>query len=112
MGTSNDAPNDYFGFAIGLSVTGGAIASGGFDQGSFNPAVTFGINLANYANSSAASNPSAASWFLFLLAPLLGGALAAAIFRGTRGNEFENGRWRGAEAPSDNRANETVGTVV
>jgi len=88
-GTSNDAPNHYFGFAIGLTVTGGALASGGFDQGSFNPAVTLGINLANYANGNAPLRPSMGAWILFLLAPLLGGILAAVVFRGTRGNEFE-----------------------
>jgi aquaporin Z len=98
-GVSRDAPNHYFGFAIGLSVTGGAIASGGFDQGSFNPAVTLGINIANFANSDATRMPSTASWFLFLLAPLLGGVLAAAIFRATRGNEFE--AEVGDEASSD-----------
>jgi len=87
-GTSNDAPNQYFGFAIGLTVTGGALASGGFDQGSFNPAVTLGANLANYANSGAARNPSFGAWALFLLAPMAGGALAAAVFRGTRQNEY------------------------
>jgi len=87
-GTSNDAPNHYFGFAIGLTVAGGVLASGGFDQGSFNPAVTFGINLANYANGSALRNPSAGAWLLFLLAPLLGAILAAAVFRATRGNEY------------------------
>mmetsp|Transcript_121867 Transcript_121867/g.339795 ORF Transcript_121867/g.339795 Transcript_121867/m.339795 type:complete len:282 (-) Transcript_121867:184-1029(-) len=90
-GTSNDAPNHYFGFAIGLTVTGGALASGGFDQGSFNPAVTLGTNLANYANSDQAAHtrfPSAAAWAVFLLAPIVGAALAAAVFRGTRGNEF------------------------
>jgi len=90
-GTSNDAPNQYFGFAIGLTVTGGALASGGFDQGSFNPAVTVGMNLANYANSNARLNPSSGAWLLFVLAPLLGGISAAAVFRLTRGNEFEYG---------------------
>jgi len=88
-GTSNDAPNQYFGFAIGCTVVGGALACGGFDQGSFNPAVTIGINLANYANSKATHNPSAGAWFLFVFAPMLGSALAATVFRGTRGNEFE-----------------------
>eukprot|EP00419_Tripos_fusus_P069569 CAMPEP_0172898504 /NCGR_PEP_ID=MMETSP1075-20121228/159815_1 /TAXON_ID=2916 /ORGANISM="Ceratium fusus, Strain PA161109" /LENGTH=49 /DNA_ID= /DNA_START= /DNA_END= /DNA_ORIENTATION= len=39
-GTSFDAPNHYFGFAIGGTVLAGATACGGFDQGSFNPAVT------------------------------------------------------------------------
>merc|ERR1719162_1933159 len=88
-GTSKDAPNHYFGFAIGLSVTAGAFASGGFDQGSFNPAVTFGINVANSMNSEASSHPSFGAWVLFLLAPLLGATLAAGVFRATRGGEYE-----------------------
>mmetsp|Transcript_94657 Transcript_94657/g.238638 ORF Transcript_94657/g.238638 Transcript_94657/m.238638 type:complete len:282 (-) Transcript_94657:396-1241(-) len=88
-GTSNDAPNHYFGFAIGCTVVGGALACKGFDQGSFNPAVTIGMNLANYFNSNATRNPSVGAWFVFLLAPMFGSVLAAMVFRGTRGNEFE-----------------------
>merc|ERR1711957_321401 len=87
-GTSNDAPNQYFGFAIGCTVVGGALACSGFDQGSFNPAVTIGMNLANYASTDS-PNPSVGAWFVFTLAPLVGAVLAAAVFRGTRGNEFE-----------------------
>mmetsp|Transcript_10851 Transcript_10851/g.29200 ORF Transcript_10851/g.29200 Transcript_10851/m.29200 type:complete len:287 (-) Transcript_10851:362-1222(-) len=88
-GTSNDAPNEYFGFAIGCSVVSGALACGGFDQCSFNPAVTVGMNLANYANSNSTINPSLGAWFVFIFAPFVGAAWAAAVFRGTRGNEFE-----------------------
>mmetsp|Transcript_8722 Transcript_8722/g.31127 ORF Transcript_8722/g.31127 Transcript_8722/m.31127 type:complete len:289 (-) Transcript_8722:164-1030(-) len=88
-GTSNDAPNQYFGFAIGCTVVAGARACGGFDQGSFNPAVTVGMNIANYANSNSTINPSLGAWFVFISAPFVGAALAAAVFRGTRGNEFE-----------------------
>eukprot|EP00445_Apocalathium_hangoei_P095245 CAMPEP_0204251108 /NCGR_PEP_ID=MMETSP0361-20130328/100504_1 /ASSEMBLY_ACC=CAM_ASM_000343 /TAXON_ID=268821 /ORGANISM="Scrippsiella Hangoei, Strain SHTV-5" /LENGTH=317 /DNA_ID=CAMNT_0051224383 /DNA_START=152 /DNA_END=1105 /DNA_ORIENTATION=+ len=88
-GTSNDAPNQYFGFAIGCTVVAGARACGGFDQGSFNPAVTVGMNIANYANVNATQNPSVGAWFVFTLAPFVGGALAAGVFRGTRSNEFE-----------------------
>lgn len=98
-GTSFDAPNHYFGFAIGGTVLAGATACGGFDQGSFNPAVTFGINIANYFSDSSAklgtdagdidtSVPNAGSWVIFLIAPMIGGALAAAVFRGTRGEEY------------------------
>lgn len=98
-GTSFDAPNHYFGFAIGGTVLAGATACGGFDQGSFNPAVTFGINLVNYFSSDSQKlgfemgdidtmTPDAGSWFTFLFAPWIGGALAAAVFRGTRGEEY------------------------
>jgi len=100
-GTSFDAPNHYFGLAIGGTVMAGAFACGGFDQGSFNPAVTFGVNIANYFSEDKAKlgakisdkidlrTPDAASWFLFLLVPFLGSVLAAAVFRGTRMGEYE-----------------------
>jgi len=96
-GTSYDAPNHYFGFAIGGTVLAGATACGGFDQGSFNPAVTFGINIANYFSHESAKlgdsdldtlTPDFGSWVIFLIAPLLGSVLAAAAFRGTRGEEY------------------------
>lgn len=88
-GTSLDAPNQYFGFAIGLIVTVGAATSTKFDQGSFNPAVTVGINFANYANGDSKRNPSAGAWLLFLLTPFCGSILGAGIFRGTRIKEFQ-----------------------
>jgi len=102
-GTSLDAPNHYFGFAIGGTVLAGATACGGFDQGSFNPAVTIAVNLANYFSSDIQKlgmkgdwygseidtlTPDAGSWVTFLVAPMIGGALAAAVFRGTRGEEY------------------------
>jgi len=98
-GTSFDAPNHYFGFAIGGTVLAGATACGGFDQGSFNPAVTIAVNLANYVSSDIQKlgmkgaeidtlTPDAGSWVTFLVAPMIGGALAAAVFRGTRGEEY------------------------
>lgn len=85
--TSRDAPNNYFGFVIGLTVTASAITCGGFDQGSFNPAVTFGMNMANYANDST-DNPSAGAIFLFMFAPLFGSMIAAAVFMTTRIKEY------------------------
>jgi len=104
-GTSNDAPNQYFGFAIGCTVIGGALACGGFDQGSFNPAVTVGMNFANNLNGNAAATPSAGAWLVFLLGPQAGALLAAAIFRGTRSNEYDVGveaAAAGAGSPEDN----------
>lgn len=85
---SFSAPNQYFGAVIGGTVTAGAIACGGWDQGSFNPAVTLGMNIANYGNSNSTMHPSVGAWLLFMLAPFVGAILAAAIFRGTRHMEF------------------------
>lgn len=94
-GISFDAPNHYFGFAIGCTVLAAATACGGFDQGSFNPAVTIGINIANYfsededkLSSPDSLTPNVGSWLVFLIAPFLGALLAAVVFRGTRGEEF------------------------
>jgi aquaporin Z len=89
-GTSKDAPNSYFGFAIGLTVTASAITCGDFDQGSFNPAVTLGMNMANYANGSNAGTPSGGAWMLFLFAPFIGSVLAVGIFMGTRLKEYQD----------------------
>lgn len=100
-GTSFDAPNHYFGLAIGGTVMAGAIACGGFDQGSFNPAVTFGVNIANYFGEDPTKlgsklgdgidfrTPDAGSWLLYLFTPFFGSVLAAAVFRGTRMGEYE-----------------------
>jgi len=107
-GTSFDAPNHYFGFAIGGTVLAGATACGGFDQGSFNPAVTIAVNIANYISSDEKKlgtkgvdtntlTPDAGSWVVFLIAPMIGGALAAAVFRGTRGEEYLGVEWKKTE---------------
>jgi len=94
-GTSFDAPNHYFGFAIGGTVLAAATACGGFTQGSFNPAVTIGINIANYFSddvdklaSPETLTPNAGSWIIYIVAPFCGAVLAAAVFRGTRGEEY------------------------
>mmetsp|Transcript_105675 Transcript_105675/g.315634 ORF Transcript_105675/g.315634 Transcript_105675/m.315634 type:complete len:566 (-) Transcript_105675:69-1766(-) len=82
-GTSTDSPNEYFGFAIGGTVLASAIACGSLDQGSFNPAVTLGINIAHLTNGEAMT-PSAGSWFLYLVVPFLGSFAGAGVFIGTR----------------------------
>jgi len=110
-GTSNDAPNHYFGFAIGCTVIGGALACGGFDQGSFNPAVTVGMNFANSLNGDAATKPSAGAWLVFLGGPQAGALLAAAIFRGTRSNEYAASE-TAATAPADGATQPADGSIV
>eukprot|EP00930_Biecheleria_cincta_P045427 TRINITY_DN31303_c0_g1_i1.p1 TRINITY_DN31303_c0_g1~~TRINITY_DN31303_c0_g1_i1.p1 ORF type:complete len:634 (+),score=126.84 TRINITY_DN31303_c0_g1_i1:63-1904(+) len=89
-GTSKDAPNQYFGFAIGGAIIASAFTCGHLNQCSFNPAVTWGVNLANLADKDS-MKPSAGSWFLFLLAPYFGGALAAGVFWITRIKEIKEG---------------------
>lgn len=65
--------NSFYGFAIGFTVLVGAYAVGPISGGVFNPAVAVGISLMGL---SAWTN----IW-LFLVANLLGGAVAAAAFK-------------------------------
>ena len=65
--------NSYFGFAIGFTVLVGAYAVGSISGGAFNPAVAVGITVMGL---SAGHN----IW-IFLVANLLGGAVAAAAFK-------------------------------
>ncbi|NOK79067.1 MAG: porin [Chloroflexi bacterium AL-N5] len=77
-GTAN---NSFYGLAIGFVVVGAAIAGGGISGGAFNPAVGIGLSLgALFAGTGG-------GWFwLYIIAPLLGGALAATVFK-LQGNE-------------------------
>jgi aquaporin Z len=67
------AENSYFGLAIGFTVVVGAFAVGGISGGAFNPAVAVGI-------SSMGISPWGNLW-IYLVANLLGGAVAAGAFR-------------------------------
>ena len=69
------AGNSYFGLAIGSTVMAAVYAAGGISGGVFNPAVAIGITLMGL---SAVGN-----LWIFLLANLAGGALAALVFRVT-----------------------------
>jgi len=69
--------NSYYGLAIGFTVTAGAIAVGGLSGGAFNPAVGTGpIVVHALVNGGSLSN-----LWIYWLGPLLGGALAAGVFR-------------------------------
>src|SRR5215831_18324700 len=74
VATSSDQPNNgFYGLAIGFTVGAGAAAVGGVSGGAFNPAVAFGAMLMGLINWS--------DFWIYLLANLLGGALAAMAFR-------------------------------
>src|SRR4051812_9051029 len=65
--------NSYFGLAIGFTVLVGAYAVGAISGGAFNPAVAVGVSLMGLS-----------SWvniWIFLIAELLGGVLAAYAFK-------------------------------
>jgi aquaporin Z len=74
VATSKDHPNNsFYGLAIGFTVAVGAIAVGGVSGGAFNPAVAIGISTAGMV-------PWSLIW-LYLIANLGAGALAALVFR-------------------------------
>ena len=64
--------NSYFGLAIGCTVLVGAYAGGGISGGAFNPAVGIGGNLIK---------GSFGDVWIYVVGPLLGGVLAALVFK-------------------------------
>jgi aquaporin Z len=74
VATSRDHPNNsFYGLAIGATVLAGAVAVGGVSGGVFNPAVAIGISTAGMVSWS--------MLWVYLVANLGGGALAAVVFR-------------------------------
>ena len=72
--TSKDHPNNsFYGLAIGATVFVGAVALGGVSGGGFNPAVALGLSITGQFDWSA--------YWIYFLAPIVGGAIAALVFR-------------------------------
>jgi len=69
------AGNSFYGLAIGFTVLAGAIAVGGISGGAFNPAVGLGVFLMGLVNLHQLG--------VYLVAELLGGAVAALAFKAT-----------------------------
>jgi aquaporin Z len=69
--------NSYYGLAIGFTVLVGAIAGGSISGGAFNPAVGVGPILVQ----AVAGEGGFAHLLLYIVGPLVGGFLAAVVFR-------------------------------
>jgi aquaporin Z len=69
--------NSYYGLAIGMTVMVGAFVGGGISGGAFNPAVGIGPTI---INATMGGGSWSALW-LYLVGPLVGGALAALVFK-------------------------------
>ncbi|HEV2472553.1 MAG TPA: aquaporin [Chthonomonadales bacterium] len=69
--------NSYYGLAIGFAIVIAAIAGGAISGGAFNPAVGIGAVVVN----AIATGGSMSSLWIYIVGPLLGGAIAAAIFK-------------------------------
>jgi aquaporin Z len=73
VATSKDHPNnDFYGLAIGFTVTAGAFAIGPISGAAFNPAVVFGLAVAGMVSWS--------SVWVYLIATMAGAALGAVAF--------------------------------
>ena len=82
VATSKDHPgNSFYGLAIGSTVFVGAATVGGISGGGFNPAVALGLAV----NGQFAWG----SMWLYVLAPLVGAALAALAFRLLNSHDLE-----------------------
>lgn len=73
----NTAGNSFYGLAIGFTVMAMAVAIGGISGGAFNPAVGVGRDL---ADSIVGTGENLGSIWLYIVGPLIGGALAAVVF--------------------------------
>jgi len=71
--TKGTAGNSYFGLAIGGTVLAMAVAFGNFSGGVFNPAVGLGLCVHK--------SMCWANLWMFFVAPIIGGVIAAFVFR-------------------------------
>lgn len=81
--------NSFYGFAIGATVFVGAITVGSISGGGFNPAVAVSLAITGQF--------SLTNLWLYILAPLVGGALAALAFRMLNNHDLETPVIEGAE---------------
>merc|ERR1719155_436371 len=73
--------NQFFGLAIGFVIIAGGYAAGGISGGAFNPAVALGIDVSSAGLGF--------GWgFAYTAYELIGAALASALFRVVRPDEF------------------------
>jgi len=78
---SKNAGNQFFGLAIGFVIIAGGYAAGGISGGAFNPAVALGIDVSSAGLGF--------GWgFAYTGYELIGAALASALFRVVRPDEF------------------------
>jgi aquaporin Z len=82
--SSKTANNSFYGLAIGFTVAAAAFAAGGISGGAFNPAVGLGPNLVHDIKNGFGSWTH--SW-IYLVGPLVGGALAAGVFQLQEGSK-------------------------
>ena len=75
--TASQGDNHFFGLAIGITVSAGAVSVGPISGGGFNPAVGLGLWLAKGLMVGEWSD----CVYLYLTAPFVGALLAALVFK-------------------------------
>jgi len=79
----------HFAFAIGMCVTAGGFALEGISGGNLNPAVSLGVSTANFFISGLQVGTRASRFLYYLFWQMLGGALAAVVFRAAHPLEYK-----------------------
>ncbi len=80
VATSKDHPNNsFYGLAIGTTVFVGAVFFGSISGGGFNPAVALGLSITGAFDWSV--------YWLYFIAPIVGAAVAAVLFRALNAND-------------------------
>lgn len=85
--SKKNAGNNYYGLAIGFTVTGITIAGSTISGGAFNPAVGLGPMLVDKLLGSCPCNPFEYGWIYFA-GPFAGSIAAAFTFRYLNAEEF------------------------
>ncbi len=75
--------NQFYGLAIGLTVTAGAFAVGNISGGVFNPAVSFGPSLFSFIDPQVVgSNVSSSDFFIYyLISGIIGSVIASYLYK-------------------------------
>ncbi len=77
--SSGTKGNSFYGLAIGFTVVVAAFAGGGISGGAYNPAVGVGPNI---IRGTVGADPAAlTNIVLYIAGPMVGGALAAIVFK-------------------------------
>ena len=75
--------NQFYGLAIGLTVTTGAFAVGNISGGVFNPAVSFGPSLFSFIDPQVVgTNVSSSDFFIYyLISGIIGSVIASYLYK-------------------------------
>jgi len=75
--------NQFYGLAIGLTVTAGAFAVGNISGGVFNPAVSFGPSLFSFIDPQVVgTNISSSDFFIYyLISGIIGSVIASYLYK-------------------------------